>query len=410
MEFLYSTNIENMRRNPRFEYANIFLDKLLNKELFDTREDALLLDKLFSHLGSNSKDAIRKALLDYIYPSYLNDVGRPRILVESGPQDIMQARLDLQRDDFFLRIQNDVLSSRLPDKRDLEYFYGDFAEDSLNTIKRFSSPSFLRVCGIPKIAHWMRVGGTVKKINNTEFDSFRRAYSAFKHDDVEEGIPIAGLENYFEYLQSFIPEQIREEVILLTNHYDMYLNSAKEDFIYKKLDPNKKMLINSIKKLRKMSERKLVYVDKIIFALMNSGSEIVDGPGVIDSAKNYFYEKHYLPELVSSASIANKLFIVEDKCVDLLDNDNGSKKIPLGKYIKNITKQWSMVNVAENINSDYVPFKRKTEELKNNAVLKTRYLLLGDILEKDMTLDFIYSTSGQILSKLKPVIFEQKIN
>jgi len=125
---------------------------------------------------------------------------------------------------------------------------------------------------------------------------------------------------------------------------------------------------------------------------------------VIDQVKKYFYENKYLPELAEYATNNDQLFIVEDKIVDLLDNDNGGKKIPLGKYVNNISKQWSMVKVSEALNSDYQLFNRKVAELKNNAIVKARHLIIDDLLEKDMTLDFFYSTTTQILSKLKPVL------
>jgi len=404
MTYLYSSRVEKVRRDPKYSVAEYFLELMLEKDSFESVNSQNVLKELFSQLGIAGPDTIKKALSEYVYPRYLSEQGIAR-QIDDSIQDIFVARQDIQQNPKFLHVQNDILASKLPKMEDLGYFFGQFSNNALETIKRFQTPEFMRVCGIPMLAHWMRVGGTVKSINDFEPDNARRAFAAFKHDDVETGVPIVGLENYLMYVSEYIPEAISKEVILLTNHYDIYLNYIKDDFKAKNLDPTRKMVINALTKLKKNHKHRLGYVDKMIVYLraypdIASESRI----NVIDQVKKYFYEKEYLPELAKYATNNNQLFIVEDKMVDLLDNDNGGKKIPLGKYVNNISKQWSMVEVAEALNSDYYLFNRKVAELKNNAIVKARHLIIEDLLEKDMTLDFFYSTTAQILSRLKPVL------
>lgn len=392
--------------DPKYFDAEEFLNLMLNKNSFDSENATNVVKRLFSQLGPFAVDSIKEALNEHIYPKYIGEAGSPRLVVNDVNQDIANSRKDVQTNKHFLDAQNALLSGKLPEKKDMDYFFDGYADDAIDTIKRFQSPEFVRLCGVPMLAHWMRVGAVVRELNGVEEDGFRRSYAAFKHDDVETGVPIVGLEKYFDYLREHIPVEILDEVVLLTNHYDIYLNYVRDDFKAKNLDPTKNMVLNSLKKLRKINKGELYYADKIINFVREAPDVAKSNGSVIDEMKGFFYENFYLPEMAKFASEKEKLYILEDKIVDLLDNDNGSKKIPLKKYIKNISKQWGMVKVAESLKSDYVPFNNKVKELKNNALTKARYLIIDDLLEKDMSLDFLYSTTGQILSKLKHVLYE----
>jgi len=252
MSYLYSSRVEKVRRDPKYFAAESFLDLMLEQDSFESINGQKVLQELFSQLGIAGPDTIKRALSEYVYPKYFSELGTARQIDETVVQDIMVARQDIQQNPNFLYVQNDILKSKLPKVESLEYFFGQFSNNALETIKRFQTPEFVRVCGIPMLAHWIRVGGTVKKINEFEPDNARRAFAAFKHDDIETGVPIVGLDNYLMYVSEYIPEAITKEVILLTNHYDIYLNYIKDEFKAKNLDPTRKMVIKALTKLKKI--------------------------------------------------------------------------------------------------------------------------------------------------------------
>lgn len=405
MAYRYSDQINHIRSDLRYFLAEEFLDKILRGYDFSGKNDEIYLNKLFPALQENAAYAIKDSLDNEIYPLlanyFNNDINLPDLNVS---QDIMNASLKIQSNKKFIDIDNKIKIKSKPIKpnlEDLKYFFGPYAQESLDIIVNAFGKH--RRTGIQSISHSFRTAATAFELYKNEPEKAQlRAFVMLNHDFGLEDSDWE-LKQYDEVVEK-INKDIRVDVVLLSNHYDIILNEVEKIFSKHNISPDKKMIINKIKKL-KLKNKLKYYADTMINDLNDLNNYFVSSPA-IDWCKSFFYANRYTPQLVDGCIQSEKLYVIEEKTIDLMDNDIGAIKLGDKFAVKQIKKEHDFAIENKKRNIVFDNYNRKINELHTNAIVKARHLCIRDILMNQYTNEFLSSMTTEIIIPLKSVLWK----
>ena len=97
--------------------------------------------------------------------------------------------------------------------------------------------------------------------------------------------------------------------------------------------------------------------------------------------------------------------IFEIKGVDLSDNAHGKGSLSIDGRIRNINKNHMWAMKGSEIQSTWLPFNNRVDEVLEDALQAAEYLILSDLLQSDSSMDFMMSALQKI-KKLEDVFFQ----
>jgi hypothetical protein len=327
----------------------------------------------------------------------------------TAPQEIVNARIEIENNQYFQRIQSALLKNELPLKSDLEFFYGEFTEFTYNIIKIYKKLNLKRKCELNAATHLNRVGSVVYQLKMNDSGAHKYSAIAMMHDAVEDLLDYKELSrggkihiNYYNsFLDEVIPKELQKPVRKLTNHYNFFINFINEKL---KTDDKSISLKNVLLILEKMQKVKLgdlnEYIEKMYNLLSNAKLE----GDLIESAKWECYKSLYINGIAEASIAMNDYRLYEIKGVDLSDNAHGKGALSSDAKIRNIRKNMLWGRIGYRLHSSWKPLNDKIEEIMEDALQSAESLILSDLLQKQSSQDFVMSALFKI-KKLEKVFY-----
>ncbi|MBZ0197658.1 MAG: hypothetical protein K8F28_10015 [Ignavibacteriaceae bacterium] len=288
--------------------------------------------------------------------------------------------------------------------------------------RNFKRYKLFRKCGLPSAAHVNRVGAvsTIIDIN----DPGSRLYSAIAvgHDFIEDLLYKAvdedgvhySFKRYTEFVEKFIPEELRQGILILTNHYDIVVRHIAEYLDNYNLGLNKNSVYDSVKEL--LSEKGN---DGVINGYLNSDDELPQS-NIPSSIQEYAqktldlildlpadkmkfedirwacYTELYLKDLAALSKKADNFRFFEIKSFDLSDNGHGIGSLSMDARIRNLLKQEAWAREGYQFNTEWAPINKRIMELNEDILVFAEYFVIKDLLELQSLQDFLISALYKI--------------
>ena len=394
--------LQELEKREKFGLAN----EVLNFFKRRTPPDLELLKELFGYEKAESIQSIIRTFFKE------NRLQNPVIRVHDyhAPQEIYMARSELEKDKDYQAVHIALLCNNIPDKKNLEKFYGNYTDAIMKIYGAFIDLQLKRKCDLTSAAHLNRVGGVCVKLKFDESGKYEYGTLAAIHDAIEDLLPllknkkgdIYSLENYDEFLDDYIPEELQENVKILTNHYNLILEYVIEILRDEDKSINKK---NIIKKINSLHKKQFVgiaaYIDdmeKIIDEFEEPEKEY------ISELKWKFYEELYLKGIAREAVKLDNYRIFEIKGIDLSDNSHGKDALSLDGRIRNINKNVLWAKLGLQMKSTWIPLNNHIRENLEDSYVAADIIILNDLLEPQSSLDFVTSSLHKF-SKLQEVFY-----
>jgi hypothetical protein len=394
--------MELCRNNERYQ---------LTEELFQAilRFDTPNVEILKSIFGNKSEVAL------YHWEQWREKHGEdlkdltPRKHNAAAPMTIAQSRVAVEEIPAYQSLQKQLLQGIVPSLEEFEPVYNIYAPYVHKAFQHFQIHHLKRKCGIPAITHLNRVGGVIYQMKfDNNSDEGNPAIGAL-HDVIEDLLDIALDENgnvyklsrYEEFLNYFIPEHLQEPVMLLTNHYDLIVNSANQRLKKINVALTDKNLLNEVKKIAKSNNK---YISSYADRLIESLAGFVIREDVIEEIKWFACRRLYLKELAKKSDEMGNLRLMEIKAIDLSDNGHGKDALPLNSRIKNLIKQERWARRGFELKSPWAPLNARIEEIAEDAYVASEHLIRKDFLAQDSVQDFFVSALNNV-RKLKSVFY-----
>lgn len=326
-----------------------------------------------------------------------------------APREIVNARTEIENNQYFQRIQSSILNNEMPLRSDLEFFYGEYTEQAQNIIKIYKKLNLKRKCELNAATHLNRVGAVVYQLKMNDSGTHKYSAIAMMHDAVEDLLDYKELSgggkihiNYYNYfLDEVIPKELQKPVRKLTNHYNFFIN-----FIIEKLQADDKSISikNVLLILEKMQKVKLGELNEYIEKMYNLLSNMKLEGNLIETAKWECYKNLYINGIAEASIAMNDYRLFEIKGVDLSDNAHGKGALSSDAKIRNIRKNILWGKIGYRLHSSWKPLNDKIEEIMEDALQSAESLILSDLLQKQSSQDFVMSALFKI-KKLEKVFY-----
>ena len=215
--------LQELEKREKFGLAN----EVLNYFKKRTPPDLEVLKGLFGYEKAESIQSIIRTFFNE------NRIQNPVIRVHDyyAPQEIYIARSELEKDKDYQAVHIALLCNTIPDKKNLEKYYGNYTDAIMKIYGAFIDLQLKRKCDLTSAAHLNRVGGVCVKLKFDNAGKYEYGTLAAIHDAIEYLLPllknkkgeIYSIENYDEFLDDYIPAELQENVKILTNHYNLIL-------------------------------------------------------------------------------------------------------------------------------------------------------------------------------------------
>lgn len=403
----YTDEISMLKKSPRYKYARIVLDSLLNKQVPD--------EKILKKLYKNSYKKIIEFCERFIQEEY----GTSREHDMDAPTLISDARIAVAKDRTFQAMHHELLDFKVPEKKYLEKFFGKYADAVALSYKLFIQQKKIRKSGISMTCHHNRVACTFFELkkDNPEIKWF--ASVAALHDFIEdlmynlkdENGNRYTIANYQEFLDKMIPKELQESVKLLTNHYDMILKYVDYHLDRRGKRFNKENVLEFLKLLDYNAYTELKdFIIKTINVIETSPYEEISSKDYLEDMKWKCYTGLYIPELVSMSYQDNANhdahMVLLVKIVDLSDNNHGLDSMDQTSKIKNIRKSVITSDLIESLDRDKLLFPY-IREIREDALVKAEHFVLKDLMHVESCQDFFVDALVKI-HRMKDVFYVKK--
>lgn len=394
-------NITGFESGQRFQLAREALQSILARTVPP--------QKTLIGLYGNDRYAEIAHLMESILPSIPKGVGRPRKHNYDAPTEIHDTRTKISKNKDYQAVQSLLLQWQLPEIKQLDKFYGEYAGAVRAVFEKFLTLRLKRKCGISSTAHLHRVGAVVWALG-MDNDSSRR-YSAIGalHDAIEDLLyhlrdeqdrPF-GIHSYDDFISALLPGDLLPAVMLLSNHYDLILGSVHFESQRKQEYFSKEYLLDRLSTLEAEATNSLKpFLRKMlaVFPDFDLGSQ------VYEDAKWKCYERLYIPEVAQTARSADNWRLLQLKAIDLADNFHGREALSLDRQIRNITKMTIWAKAGYAMKSTWSPLNNHIMELQQDSLEGAEALVLRDLLQTQSCQDF--AVSALLKAKnLSPVFY-----
>lgn len=396
-----NNDLKRISREPNYSSAYEVFESLISKVCPDIN----LLKKLYGEKRAN-------IIFDNIKNYFIREKRKiliPRRHDDQAPLEISNSRNEIEKNNSFQKIQSALLRDELPSKSDLEVFYGNYTDFVFNIIEVYKRLKLKRKCEITASAHLSRVGAVVYRLDMNDEGTYKYSTIAVLHDAVEDLLDYSKLSenskiriDYYDYfMDTYIPEDLQQSVIILTNHYNFILN-----YIIEKLKNEDKSVSikNIIRLLEKMLKSKLGNLNEYIEKMYNLLLFFEPEGDLIESVKWECYKSLYLNGISEACKSCNDYRLFEIKAVDLSDNAHGRSALSMEAKIRNMNKNILLGIIGYSIHSDWKPLNDKIEEIIEDTLQSAEALILNDLLQPQSSQDFVMSALHKI-KRLEPVFY-----
>lgn len=396
-----NNDLKRISREPNYSPAYEVFESLISKVCPEIN----LLRKLYGEKKAN-------IIFDNIKNYFIREKRKiliPRKHDDKAPLEISNSRNKIEKNINFQKIQSALLRDELPSKVDLEVFYGNYTDFVFNIIEVYKRLKLKRKCEISASAHLNRVGAVVYRLDMNDKGTCKYSTIAVLHDAVEDLLNYSKLSenskihiDYYDYfMDTYIPEDLQQSVIILTNHYNFILNYIIEKL---KNDDKSVSINNIIRLLEKMSKKKLGNLNEYLEKMYNLLSFFEPEEDLIESVKWECYKSLYLNRISEACKSCNDYRLFEIKAVDLSDNAHGRSALSMEAKIRNMNKNILLGIIGYRIHSDWKPLNDKIEEIIEDTLQSAEALVLNDLLQPQSSQDFVMAALHKI-KKLEPVFY-----
>lgn len=399
----YTDEILGLKKSPKYKYARIVLDSLLNRQVPDEK----ILRKLY-------KKSYKK-IVEFSQRFITTDYGTPRQHDLTAPTLISDARINVSKNKNFQAMHHELLDFKVPDKKYLQKFFGEFYEAVALSYTLFIQSKKIRKSGISMTCHHNRVACTFYELNKDNPKVKWYASVAALHDFIEDlmyNLKDADgnrytIENYQEFLDKMIPKELQGAVKLLTNHYDMILKYVDYHLDRRGKRFNKENVLEFLKLLDYQAYTELKdFIIRTINIIESFPYEETSSKDYLEDIKWKCYTGLYIPEIVNMSYKDSAHLVLLIKLVDLSDNNHGLDSMDQTSKIKNIRKSVITSDLISRLDNVGLlePYIR---EIREDALVKAEHFVLKDIMHQESCQDFFVDALVKIHS-MKDVFYVQK--
>ncbi|MBE2279897.1 MAG: hypothetical protein IAE91_05855 [Ignavibacteriaceae bacterium] len=397
----YPIEMVGLKGNIKYAQATKLLNLILNRQ----EPDLVILGSLY---GNERANIIHSDICEFI-EKFLIPFNTKRQHQYSAPEIISKSRLAVEMDPAFQKLHSEILLWKIPETKLFEPFYGEYSEFAAQTVSLFLENKLVRKCGIPSAAHLNRVGVLPSTLGFNKEGHFRYSGIAIGHDFIEdllfklkdENNKLYGFTRYHEFLEKFIPKELREGISILTNHYDLLINFAQRSLARKNSFIGLKNIIDELELLSKTDNFPLL---KYLEAALNLLKSLEFEQNDPDELRWLCYKKLFISDLAREAKESGDNRIFEIKSLDLSDNGHGIGSLSVDSKIKNLIKQTIWSNEGFQMGVNWQPLNEKIMELHEDCLVYAEYIIVKDLLEQRSSQDFIISGLHKI-NLLAPVLY-----
>ena len=400
----FNSNISRLTDDGRYSAAQETLWTILHARTPD-------LEQLRTLYGRDLAPAI-STLIDHFLESHPEMFGTVRDHNPSASTAISDARTRVEASDDYTKVQSSLLFGLVPDRTDIDYFYGKFGGCVWDILSLFMAHRLKRKCGISSTAHLNRVGAVVREMRmEPEGESLYATVGAM-HDALEDLLEVTtderghvyGVARYHEFLDRYFPLSLHEHLKLITNFYDLLLKDIQRMLQREDRYLSKSNLMETLETLYSSSNIELhPYLEKMHYVL--EGADL--GSEVHAAAKWLCYKELYISEMAIYTHGAGDYRTFEIKAIDLSDNGHGRDALALSSRIKNLIKQQVYATYGHRLESTWHALNDRVEELQEDALVHAEHIIIRDLLERQSIQDFVISALLKIRS-LQPVFFSDR--
>lgn len=390
----YSREITALIGDQRYETAREILESLKTGQIPSR--------KLLSQLYSNDLSGIAYADIEVYLANNFPNGRKPRQHLFDAPTDISDARSRAEKMPSYQRIHSQLLTGQIPDLEPVKEFYGEYSGFAMSVFENFRKYGLYRKCGLPSAAHVNRVGAISSVININ--DPGTKLYSAVAvgHDFIEDLLYKAVDEHgrpydfarYDEFVEKFIPEELREGISILTNRYDIIIRYVIEFLDELGMGIHPGSIIYALESLIADDETTGIkeYAKKALALI----STLPPDASKLEDIRWACYKDLYLRDLAELTKAADNFRFFEIKSFDLSDNGHGIGSLSMEARIKNLQKQEAWAREGYLFKSAWEPINRRIMELNEDILVFADYFVIKDLLEFQSVQDFLISALYKI--------------
>ncbi len=380
--------IKLLMGNPKFPYAMELLESFKRRQVPEKN----LLEKLY---GSSKSDILQKQIALFFEENFKEKFTIRKHDAEA-PVEIYNTRTNLENDVIYQKIHNGIIEGRVPELEDLRKFYGDFSSSVYNLYSEYVNYGMKRRCELPAPSHLNRVAGIAIKLNFNSDGGYKYGTIAALHDVIEDLFPVIKDEqgnnydfaHYKDFVEKYIPEELREELKILSNHYDMILayvvkylrDNDRSITKYNILDILKWMIGKEQWELNKYIRKMIVLIEK---------DESLNDKEIIEDIKWKCYYELYLNGIANASKSMNNFRLFEIKGIDLLDNFHGKDVLSLDGRIRSIKKNVMWAKLGYSLSSSWIPLNNHIRECMEDAFVAAECVVLKDLMQEQSSIDFV---------------------
>jgi hypothetical protein len=320
--------------------------------------------------------------------------------------------MEMEYNPDFQEIHSRLLFLELPPLEAMERFYGSYAESIRKIFNLYIISELNRKCGLSATVHLHRVAAISRALPLDDAGSWKYTATAVLHDVLEDLLTLNPkpnrkpflLEEYTRFIESYIPEELREGVKMLTNHYDLILHLVLQQLKRDGQYPNKKNLERSIRGLSMPLRESLSgYIEDLgkVIAGTPGESEEMD---IFTRVKWECYKTYYISRLGNAVHREKDYRLFEIKAIDLSDNGHGRDALAADSRIKNIIKHQVFANTCAALNSGWHALNDRWQELQEDALVHAEHMVIASLLNQESALDFVMSGMKNLV-RMGPVFF-----
>lgn len=390
-----------MQTNPQYETASRMLDRILHAEV----PDPALLAELYGVRQAQGMAAVIGRFLE----EHAGDFGTPRTRQHQASTEISDARSTVDQSRDFQVLQQRLLFRELPDADELVPFYGRYAEEVRGILGLFFTHNLKRKCGISSAAHLNRVGAVVGAMGMDDADERMYSTVGFMHDVLEDLLEVArdargevyGTRRYQLFLDRYVAPELHGHLRRITNFYDLLLAEVLDRLKAEGQYMNRENLLWQLEDLYLHEPVEIhPYLEKMHYVLEDRE---LDGD-IFSQAKWICYSELYIREMAVYTHSRSDYRTFEIKAIDLSDNGHGRDALAMSSRVKNLIKHQIYANYGSRLQSTWHGVNNRVAELQEDALVHAGHIVIGDLLQKQSSMDFAVSTLLKLLS-LKSIFF-----
>ncbi|MCC6638567.1 MAG: hypothetical protein IT278_12635 [Ignavibacteriaceae bacterium] len=391
----YSREIAQSISDHRYQSAKTIFDEIKHGH---TPSENLLSDLFPPDLVKIVKDDLELFFANNSLPDK-----KVRQHIDTAPTEISDARSKAEKMPSFQALHSALLTRRKPDELIVKEFYGEYADFAQLVFEMFRSYKMFRKCGLPSAAHLNRVGAISSIININDPGSKLYSAIAVGHDLIEDMLYKAvdefgvhyGFDRYDEFIHKFIPEELREGIAILTNHYDLIIKYVIEFLDERGVGINNGTILYALETLM-TSEHQLLskYAGRTLEVLKGLPAETKD----LEVIRWVCYKDLYLKDIAQLSKKVDNFRFYEIKSFDLSDNGHCIGSLSMDARMKNLLKQEAWAREGYLFQTEWEPINRRIMELHEDILVFAEYFVIRDLMEYQSIQDFLFSALHKIKS------------